>query len=714
MNAIQKATPLPKQVATILRESDSDLRVGDMFFYKEHEVIRVTGFEQREVWANDIPGDKRKKKAWHVQLEEAVDWEVTEWKECDSERLAQFLDDTKNGTYVKITRPIAEILTEAEKMVAGEISPDIYSKNEYEEINDERALIGRGSKESLIAIQKGLELKKESAQLMHKAVTYHMERKRAEMEIIRKKLYGAIEIFKKQVEKIMRVITTIELYLGIDEELHQIMKGEKADIKEPICFRQQVLFIDEEVGAHEDGGLDFRSIETFDEWLTKENHLDIILPEKKGMVVLRPRRKDKEYHDEYKNVFWNVSNHTHTYILIRNGENVYRIYTEKLVIPDRLFPLRAEMSKLAEEFEKTNWESEKEKIEKKMYQYMKRGWLMQGLVDRTDVFHPLPVERLSIFKLHEHDDLVRFIYDDEATLPSGRQSFTDWLQDINSRIDQGSRVLLTGEYGSRYRERYSRGDRAYDTMAERFYLAKNAYDGLKNVPDLPKEGVYEVEKFVSTSSNKYHETDYLKKIEEYKAKGIKHKGEILTGRRFNYPDAKTGSRTVYRITTFEEEEALTIMYKPDAEASAGWDRWDTHERKLRTRFKIYPDDGFVINYDQITLDDINFYLQSRVDRPNYLSMMPLLKKLRKHLIEERDKEVFFVRFVTDRNYKALAPLTRNDIERRVWESIAWWKFKNKWKRRIDKDDAKALRMIEQRILSPNYNKFEKFDDGQTQ
>jgi len=29
--------------------------------------------------------------------------------------------------------------------------------------------------------------------------------------------------------------------------------------------------------------------------------------------------------------------------------------------------------------------------------------------------------------------------------------------------------------------------------------------------------------------------------------------------------------------------------------------------------------------------------------------------------------------------------------------VDWWKYKNKWKRPIDKDDAKALRMIERKL-----------------
>jgi len=33
----------------------------------------------------------------------------------------------------------------------------------------------------------------------------------------------------------------------------------------------------------------------------------------------------------------------------------------------------------------------------------------------------------------------------------------------------------------------------------------------------------------------------------------------------------------------------------------------------------------------------------------------------------------------------------------VWEAVIWWKTKNKWKRALDKDNEKALRMIVNRL-----------------
>lgn len=307
--------------------------------------------------------------------------------------------------------------------------------------------------------------------------------------------------------------------------------------------------------------------------------------------------------------------------------------------------------------------------------------LLQGLVDRTEVFHPLPVERLNILKLGDAEKYVNFIYDGEASLTDGRKPFTKWWADINSKITEGSRVLITGQFS------YSRRD-----WADRFYLGGNSYDGLKNVPDLPKEGVYEVEKFTSSKSHQYKETAYKARIKELAAKGRKFKDEGVVGKKvWRTPDEITGSKDIFSIREFDEKEAITIMYMPNAETTSGWDSWKTHERKNRTRFKIEVGDDFVLNYDQIDLSDVEYYLHNRTDRENYLEMMPILKKIKAHLIKEQKNEEFFVKFVAGRNGNV------PDVENKVIESVSWWKYKNKWKRPITKDDALALRMIENRI-----------------
>jgi hypothetical protein len=378
-------------------------------------------------------------------------------------------------------------------------------------------------------------------------------------------------------------------------------------------------------------------------------------------------------------------------------------------VRDRLFPKRKELQELYEELRTTNWESErerkKEKMEDRMYHYRKRAFLMQGLLDRTEIFHPLPVPRLNIFNLEENEGLVNFVYDDDDNmLPDGRLRFWEWWAYLNEGIAEGSRVLLTGKYD---RSDYYYGRDRYDPppFADRFYLASASDEGLKNVPDLPKKGVYVVEEFTSSVTYKYRTKDYHKRLVEFKEKGVKFKDNGKHKDR-SYKMEVDGSTDLYTITVFADKADLTIMYMPDEPASAGWNKWDTHDRKVRTRFKIYRDDKFLINYDQIALDDVEFYIFNRQDRPNYLKMMPILKELRAHLIEEEESEEAFKDLVFRRCF-GKNKMDEDDLIMAVKESVNWWKFKNKWKRRISKDDELALRMIEKRVLSPNYKRMPK-------
>lgn len=109
------------------------------------------------------------------------------------------------------------------------------------------------------------------------------------------------------------------------------------------------------------------------------------------------------------------------------------------------------------------------------------------------------------------------------------------------------------------------------------------------------------------------------------------------------------------------------------------------------------DEDWMINYDQISLEDVEFYLRCRFDRPNYLRTMPLLHAVKKLRLEEIKWEKDFVTLTAGRLLKANPTVDYREIVKKVWESVDWFKYKVKWKRPIRQDDAKALRMIESKI-----------------
>ena len=114
------------------------------------------------------------------------------------------------------------------------------------------------------------------------------------------------------------------------------------------------------------------------------------------------------------------------------------------------------------------------------------------------------------------------------------------------------------------------------------------------------------------------------------------------------------------------------------------------EKKRRRVTCLINNDDIYLNYNMLSLEDIEYYLNSRIYRPQYLEIMPILLQARKELREEKRQEDAFRDLLIHHSSKPLTP----DV---VDEAIDWWKMKNKYKRPISKDCTKAMRMIKKRL-----------------
>lgn len=696
---LRKYEPLHPLVIKILEESEIKIAIGDTFIRADasdtniYKVIDICFNKWRET-------DDDSKGYVTVKYLESENWDCTKWKE-NSIEFDNFIR-YKAKTKIDEGKTIAEYIQEANDVIEGNIDIDSYNDAPSDTLNSETALISSNAKNQLLVLQQHLEEKRNKAEIVRCFVDFQIARKKAELKKITDKLYGTIQVFKKKIEKVMKVIISIELYLGINEDIFQIQEGEKASSDTPISLRQMILFMDEEIGHWKNGGLDYTDIEWFDKWLLKKHHTGVynyenLLPEKKGVLVFKPRRYNKDYGDSYSNSQENVYNKM-TYFFIRNGECLYRLYSDNIHVCSRLFPQRNELNillqKLAGEYKEKEkyWgsddvEKQKERAEDDIYYYKKSAILIQGLIDRSEVFSPMD-RKISLMDMSIDETAINFIYDDEATLPSGRLSFKVWQNSINEKLKHGSRVFVNGGY-----DRRNYDDRIYSDT--------------KNGLPCPLEGTYSLELYNIEEQRDFRESEWIRVKERLDTEGISY--EIIKELKDTYCKMKGKDdwssneyELGYRVRA-DFADHLTILYNPKDTVYGSWDEFKMEERKKRLRFRIHKTDTEILNYDQIDLDDIDFYMTSRVDRPNYLKMMPTLELIKKKLIEEKELENHFVEFVKGRNIKLSDKIGADALTERIEDCISWWKYKNMWKRAISKDDTKALRMIEKRLNSNNYN-----------
>ena len=450
---------------------------------------------------------------------------------------------------------------------------------------------------TLLQYADSLALVKNTLEEIKKISLAKVESRKREIERFLDKMDDTLCLFKKEIEKVMKAITLIEIYLGKNEEVFQITKGQNSS-KEILNIRQLVLYMDEEMADFSinflnEGGADYEDIEKFDEWLSNPINRDKVIPEEKCIVCFKPRRFDKKYsNDPMTNALLNKYNHI-TYILIRNGDNLYRIYSDNIYVNELVFPNREYIKKLMNS--EKSWD--KDTIENLEYRGIKFALLINSLSERTSIFE----KRYDLFKIEESG--INIIYDGEQTLSDGKLRFEDWLKEINKNIQEGSRIVYAGiEWESNFHHRFVR-----------YYSDK----GL--APELPTNGIY----------------------------------------------------TVYKYN-----EKLTIRYLPPKIYGK------VYKNRVSFIIDLYSD--FIINYDLISEEEIEYYINNRIDRKNYRRILPILYELKNRLIKEREEEKYFVKLIQR---------VTNKTQQEVEKALYWWKNKNKWKRALSQDDEKAYRMI---------------------
>lgn len=163
---------------------------------------------------------------------------------------------------------------------------------------------------------------------------------------------------EKTIDEINNRIFNVSLYAGLTEEVIQCSDGEPAELLDKLHVMQRMAYMDEEcLVNYEAGGMEFKDIKAFDEWIVKPENKNRILPFPRTLVAMRVRRniKDRESGGDLLQAYINMNiaqSDKFTFLYIRNGEQVWRMSCKmefsKMLFPDKSMfdPSEAKMVKM--------------------------------------------------------------------------------------------------------------------------------------------------------------------------------------------------------------------------------------------------------------------------------------------------------------------------------------------------------------------------------
>ena len=495
-----------------------------------------------------------------------------------------------------------------------------------------------GSKQSVALLRNAAAKLRRDLQAKQSAIKAYAE----EQALILRRQADELQALVRTAEE---AVWTINLYLGQNEEVVRLAEGAPAPASTPIVIRQLVLYMDEECAvAADEGGIDASGIERFDDWLVEDPaHLRQVLPDPKGMVAIKPRRKSRDYKEPIVNTVMGAANRK-TYFLLRNGDNLYRMWTD-YEVGSNLVPRTNEFLRLFEVRER-DWDTgitttrqmtpgsdEFMKAEKAAdstrKHYMRAGLILQGLIDRSTIFRPLAWEQVSVGSQDSYAEggPLKVVLDADAMLTDGRERFKQWFARVNSALDIGVRVI--GTFAS-----WEHGLPSLEARDDRGWRHRN-----------PR---------ISPNGADYPSSDQLHTIEDRKGEGY----------RFYYD--REGQR---------------------------WDPYNGYvDYQRRASCLVMPEDEFILVFDGATVEEMEFYLTSRLDRTEYTYLFPVLKQAialkRAEAVEEAPFAELLAGQIARRHGVDL-----DDAKQAVPGLVRWYKFKNRTHRALAKDDALALRVI---------------------
>lgn len=484
----------------------------------------------------------------------------------------------------------------------------------------------------IAAVQAEVEKATADLERQRQAMEAEFRRRKAELD-------AQVAPLLAQVKQLTEMAWTVDLYLGRDEQLDLLRDGEPAAADVPITLRQMVLAMDEEsLALVEYGGIDADRTGAFIDWLVAdEEHLSRVIPEQKGVVVLVPSRQQRDYGDAFRNVAMDQRNNQ-SYWIIRNGQRVYQLIAD-IEVGSRLLPKRTEFvdffyarttfgggSRTPLEPGSDAWLRAEEQADARRRHFMRIMLVLQGLVDRTVAFHPLPEGGVNFMDVAAQDQgKVVIINELDNVLTSGRESFRDWQQRLNSQLRPGMRII--GDFsGAQFRDTNEAWDR----------YSRDRPDPYRHSRLHPRTA------------------------------------------------KRPATNEVYVIEDRAPGGGLVIRYDRDEKVwkKDNWGREHQEEAKLRASCTLYPEDKFILPFDLATVAELETYLNARTERHAYLSMVPVIRAALAAKRTEEEQEAPFRQLLIGALLAANPDVDLAELEAAVPSLVMHYKLANRWARAL--------------------------------
>lgn len=263
---------------------------------------------------------------------------------------------------------------------------------------------------------------------------------------------------QKRVKKIMNGIESLDIYIGKGVYVDTIHEGEDAPADEPLTMFQRRLYMDEEMAVFADveESFDYRSVSLFTKALTTYPELlEQIIPAKRGVVLVSATRRRIQYNDNPLVDAMENQKNKHTFLLVRNGENLHMVVSpiESHTDVDLLFPKKTDTDDIFKgvdgrniTFEDLDYTRKLDQHEAMAMHYKRFLILFCGLDHRLNLFGKFyeGPQDFRFLDMEFQQQYIRFAADADASfqLSDGpaKESFWSWINRVNDNVQSGSRV----------------------------------------------------------------------------------------------------------------------------------------------------------------------------------------------------------------------------------------------------------------------------------